>query len=119
MAEEARATLQDLKQAQVDLALWDDRWANDTSGNPDKHFSKRQAARSRVRALTAKLKAQGDLPMTDHERLCATLDRVHPKARSGEVVEHDGLRYRRRFFPEEKSRSGKTVTEWGRTWEAV
>jgi hypothetical protein len=47
------------------------------------------------------------------------IDAQHPSARSGEVVEHAGQRYRRRFFPEEKSRSGKTVTEWGRTWEAV
>lgn len=118
MISEARATLQDLEQAQQDVVLWDDHWASDTSGNPDKHFSRRQTARRRVRTITAQLKAQGDLPMTDHERLCASLDSLYPKAKSGAVVEHEGQRYRRRFFPEEKSRSGKTVTEWGRTWEA-
>lgn len=96
--------MEDLKHAQDDVALWDDRWASDTSGNPEKHFSRRQAARQRVRTITQQLKAQGDLPMSDQERLCATLDGLHPKARSGEVVELEGQRYRRRFFPEEKSR---------------
>ena len=117
MIKDDRVTVQDLEQAQQDVASWDDRWANDTSGNPDKYFARRQAARRRVRAITAQLKVQGDLAMTDHERLCAILDSRHPTARSGEVIDFDGKRYRRRFFPEEMSRSGKTVTEWGRTWE--
>jgi len=119
MSSEQRATLQDLKQAEQERERLDESWINDTSGNPDKYFARRQAARRRVRALTAQLKAQGDLPMTEHEQLCAAIDAQHPNARSGEVVEHAGQRYRRRFVPEEKSRSGKTVTEWGRTWESV
>lgn len=114
-----QATLEDLKQAQEERERLDESWASDTSGNPDKYFARRQAARRRVRALTAQLKAQGDLPMTEHEQLCTAIDARHPNARSGEIVEHAGHRYRRRFFPEEKSRSGKTVTEWGCTWEAV
>lgn len=119
MSYEPRATPQELEHAKAELARLDESWASDTSGNPDKHFARRQAARRRVRALTAQLKAQGDLPMTAHEQLCAAIDAEHPNARSGEIVEHAGQRYRRRFFPVEKSRSGKTVTEWGRTWEAV
>lgn len=119
MSDDQHATLQDLDQAQADVTLWDERWANDGSNNPNKYWAQRQAARRRVRELTAILKLQGDLEMTDHERLCATLDAIAPNARSGEVVEHHGLRYRRRFFPEEKSRTGKTVTAWGRTWEKL
>lgn len=113
------ATLEDLKQAEQEREHLDESWANDTSGNPDKYFARRQAARRRVRALTAQLKVQGDLPMTEHEQLCAAIDAQNLNARSGQVVDHEGRRYRRRFFPEEKSRSGKTVTEWGQTWEAV
>lgn len=117
MSGELRATLEDLERARADLSRWDDRWANDSSNNPNKYWSERQAARRRVRELTAKLKSQGDLEMTDHERLCAVLDSIVPNASNGQVIDHEGVRYRRRFFPEEKSRSGKTVTVWGRTWE--
>lgn len=119
MSDDQPATLQDLDQAQADVTLWDERWANDGSNSPNKYWAQRQAARRRVRELTAMLKLQGDLEMTDHERLCATLDAIAPNTRSGEVVEHDGLRYRRRFFPEEKNRTGKTVKAWRRTWEKL
>jgi hypothetical protein len=55
--------------------------------------------------------------MTEHERLCTTLDGLAPNARSRQVVKYDGVRYLRRFHSEETSHSGKTVTVWGRTWE--
>ena len=116
---EQRATLEHLELARADLTLRDNRWANDSSNNPNKYWSERQAARRRVRELTQKLKSQGDLEMTDPERLCAVLDAIVPDASNGQVIDHEGIRYRRRFFPEEKSRSGKTVTAWGRTWEKV
>ncbi len=100
MTNEPRATLEELKQAEAERYRWDESWASDTSGNPDKYFAKRKAARRRVRVLTAQLKARGDLTVTEHERLCAAIDAEHPKAQSGEIVEHAGQRYRRRFFPE-------------------
>ena len=103
MSDDHRATPQDLDQAQADVTLWDERWANDNSNNPNKYWSQRQAARRRVRVLTAMLELQGDLEMTDHERLCATLDAFVPNARSGQVVEHDGLRYRRRSTPKKRA----------------
>lgn len=55
--------------------------------------------------------------MTEHERLCAELDRRFPDADHGIVIEHEGTSYCRRYYPLEKSRSGKSVTRWGRTWE--
>ncbi len=119
MTEPTRVTLDDLHQAQADATRWDEAWANDTSNNPDKFYSQRRDAHRRVRELTRQLKAQGDLPMTEHERRCVTLDALAPNARSGQIVEFEGGRYRRRFFPEEKSRSGKTVTAWSRTWESL
>lgn len=119
MSDDGRATLEDLDQAQADVTLWDERWVNDGSNNSNKYWAQRQAARRQVRELTAMLTLQGDLEMSDHERLCAALDAIAPNARSGQVVDHNGQRYRRRFFPEEKSRTGKTVTAWGRTWEKL
>ncbi len=119
MTDEGRATLEDLEQARAAVLQWDDAWANDSSNNPNKHHSQRQSARRRVRDLTARLKAQGDIEMPEHERLCAALDALSPNARSGQIVAHGDARYRRRFFPEEKSRTGKSVTVWGRTWEKV
>jgi hypothetical protein len=71
MPSEERATLQDLKQDQDELERLDERWASDTSGNLDKYFARRLAARRRAWALTAQLKSQGDLAMTEHEQLCA------------------------------------------------
>lgn len=97
MTEGKRPTLEDLQEAKADVAHWDDAWANDSSNNPNKFSSHRRNARRRLHELTAQLKAQGDLESTDHERLCATLDTAAPKARSGQVVDHDGARYRRRF----------------------
>jgi hypothetical protein len=39
-----------------------------------------------------------------------------PMLGSTEIVEFEGRRYQRRFYPLERSRSRKTVTEWGREW---
>jgi hypothetical protein len=111
------ASREDLEAAQADVAHWEERWANDSSNNPNKFAAQRRDARRRVDALTAKLKAQGDLPMTAHEVLCSELDRRFPGAGHGVVVEHEGVSYRRRFFSLEKSRSGKSVTRWGHSWE--
>jgi hypothetical protein len=110
---------EDLEAAQAEAARWDDRWANDTSNNPNKFSAQRRDAHRRVDELTAALKAQGDQPMTDHEELCAELDRRFPDADHGTVVEHEGVSYRCRFYPLEKSRSRKSVTRWGRSWERV
>lgn len=115
MVNEKRTTLDDLEKARAELSAWDNRWANDRINNPNKFHSQRAEARRRVDELTVRLKAQGDLPMSEHEKLCAQLDVLAPKANQGDVVEFDGHRYRRSFYPVEKSRS--SVTRWGKTWE--
>ncbi|HEX4196314.1 MAG TPA: hypothetical protein VHZ26_02640 [Caulobacteraceae bacterium] len=117
MSADRPVTREDWEAAQAEAACWDERWANDSSNNPNKYSAQRKAARRRVHELTAALKAQGDLPMTKHERLCAELDRRFPDADHGIVVTHEGTSYRRRFYPLEKSRSRNSVTRWGRSWE--
>lgn len=119
MSADRPVTREDLEVAQAEAARWDDRWANDTGNNPDKFNARRRDARRRVEDLIAALKAQGDLPMMDHEVLCAELDRRFPDTSHGAVVEHGGVSYRCRFYPLQRSRSRKSVTRWGHSWERV
>jgi len=119
MPSETKVSLQDLETAKAELQRVEDRWENYSGNNPNKFVSQRDAARSRVESLTRTLKAQGDLPMTGHEALCAELDRLAPNARHNDVIEHDGARYKRLFSPARTSLSGKTVTEWDRTWQEI
>ncbi|MGD9968227.1 MAG: hypothetical protein AB7T59_17035 [Hyphomonadaceae bacterium] len=117
MTNEARATLEDLTKAKAALERAEERDADYTGGNPDKYHTSLNDARRLVYELTWALKAQGDLPMTEHEQLCARIDQLAPNASSGQIVEFDGATYRRRFIPLLKSRSGKTVQLWDKTWE--
>jgi hypothetical protein len=71
------------------------------------------------REIERYLKDLGVLELTDKEKLEKELDRAFPDAQSKEVVEYNGKKYMRRFFPIEKSRSRKTVKEWGKSWEPV
>lgn len=119
MPSETKVSLQDLETAKAELQRVDDRWENYSGNNPNKFVSQRGAARSRVESLTRTLKAQGDLPLTGHEALCAELDRLAPNARHNDVIEHDGVKYKRLFSPARTSLPGKTVTEWDRTWKAI
>lgn len=110
-------TLDDLEQAKAESARWEAAWDNDSGNNPNKYHSQRQQARERVRLLTLQLKALGDLPITDAERVALELDRLHPAARHGDTIEHSGRRYIRRCTPAQKSRSGNVIS-WDCTWVA-
>lgn len=112
-------TLADLEQAKAELTAADDAWANSSSNNPNKGQARLKAAREKVRYIEAELKRTGVLELSPKEKLEAELDRRFPDAKSREVVEFEGRRYRRRFEPLEKSRTGKSVTAWGKYWEAV
>ena len=112
-------TLDDLEQARKDLQHWDDRWANDSSNNPDKHEGRRREARARVRMIEIALKQIGKLPLTDTEKLEVKLDKLFPNAQSREIVSYGSIRYQRQFSPLEHSRSGKSVTVWEKTWHRI
>jgi len=79
----------------------------------------------RVARIRAGLIEQGDLPKPEksaetieHERIEAELDRLYPNAQNGSVVEHPGGgRYIRRYWPLDKSNSGKTVYLWHKSWQ--
>jgi hypothetical protein len=112
-------TIEDYEEARAELRRWDERWANYSGNNPDKYQADLKAARKKVRYIELYLKDAGILPLTEQELLERHLDTAFPKARSKEVVEFNGKKNCRRFFPMEMSRSRKTVTEWGKSWEEV
>jgi hypothetical protein len=112
-------TREELEAARRDLADWMDRFDNYSGNNPDKYHSDIKAARRRVRQLEDDLKASGDLASSPQEELAAKLDRAFPSAKSKEVVEYEGRKFQRRFWPLERSNSGKSVSEWGKSWEEI
>jgi len=69
--------------------------------------------------IERELKNAGIIEMTDQEKLNIELDKLYPNARSTTIVEHNGQKYQIRYFPLEKSRSRKTVKEWGHEWVQV
>lgn len=112
-------SIDDLNQVKSRLADLLEAESRYSGNNPDKYTSGiKQLVRERD-AIIAHLKAQGDLPETEEERLTRRLDEAFPNARSRQVVEFEGQRYQKRFRPAEHSRSGKTVTRWDHWWEPV
>lgn len=109
-------TIEDLEQAKANLASLEERDSMDTSGNPDKYHTRIQAARRNVRNLEEGLKAAGVIPYTEQEQLEQRIDAAFANADNHQIVEFEGGRYQRRFHPLSKSRSGKSVLEWGKSW---
>jgi len=112
-------TSDDLKKAREELKLWQKRWENYSGNNSDKYQSNIKIAVSNVRMIERELKNAGIIEMTDQEKLNIELDKLYPNARSTTIVEHNGQKYQIRYFPLEKSRSRKTVKEWGHEWVQV
>lgn len=109
----------ELAEARRHLARVEQRWDNYMGNNPEKYSGALSHWSGEVQRLERALKKDGVLPTTDEEKLEFELDRMFPRARSREVVELRGKKYRRRFAPAEFSRSRKTVTRWNKWWEPV
>jgi exonuclease VII small subunit len=112
-------TLEDLEKAQAELDAHLKRWENYGGNNPNKYQANIRNAQSRVRSITESLKAQELIPRTEQELLEARLDNACPKAGSKQIVEFEGKKYQKQFFPLSRSRSGKSVSEWGAHWVSV
>ncbi|MER2926818.1 hypothetical protein [Serratia nevei] len=112
-------TIDDYKLAQDELERVNAKWDRYSGNNPNKYRSEISAAKSRVRAIENSLKSQGVMPLSEKEILERELNREFPNARSKQIVEFHGKQYIKKFFPLERSRSGKSVTEWGSCWELV
>lgn len=112
-------TLDDLEEARKELDHWNNRFADNSSNNPNKFYAERRDASRRVRVIEDALKASGVISLSEQELLEKRLDAAFPRARSKEIVVFEGRRYQRKFWPIETSRSRKTVKEWGRGWTAL
>lgn len=112
-------TLEGLEKARAELKRLTDAWDNYSGNNPNKYQSQIKSARLQVSIIESALKANGTIPLTEHEQLERELDRLHPDAESKLIVEHNGKRYQRWYAPAAVSNSGKTVQAWDRGWREV
>lgn len=112
-------TLEDYAKAKAELTYWRERWSNYTGNNPDKYQTDIRNAARRVREIEGCLKDVGTLERTEEEKLEREIDSMFPNAKNKEIVEYNGKKYQRRYWPLEKTRSGKTVKEWSKSWNPV
>jgi hypothetical protein len=112
-------TFKDYEKAKAELHRWHEQWDSYTGNNPEKYQTDIRDASRKVREIEQYLKDAGILERTKREQLEIELDRIFPNARTREIVEYNGKKYRRQFWPLEKSRSGKTVKEWDKSWLPV
>lgn len=104
-------TLEGLEKARAELKRLEAAWENYSGNNPNKYQSQIKSARTMVGVIESTLKANGTLPLTEHEQLERELDKVHPDAASKLIVEHKGKKYQRWYE--------KTATGWDRGWREV
>jgi hypothetical protein len=110
-------TINDLKKANAELDEIEKRWAAAYSADcPNPLDAEAKLLAGKVRDIEEDLKRRGIIPYTDHELAEESLDAAFPNAQSKEVVTYNGKRYQRRFYPIEKSKTGKTVRKWRKEW---
>jgi hypothetical protein len=112
-------TLEDYETALAKVIEIGDRISDYMGNNPNKYEAESKAAHRKLRRIRRSLQAEGILPMTEQEALEAELNKAFPNPSHKQVVVLNGLRYQCRYYPVEKSRSRKTVTEWGKEWEEI
>ena len=113
------ATLDGLARAQTELENWQNQWRDYMGNNPNAFRTLIRGAAAEVRRITGELKRTGLLELTESEKLTAELDGQFPHAKSKDVASWNGKKYQLRFYPLSKSRSGKTVFEWEKSWVEV
>ena len=105
-------TLEDLKLEQE----WDSGFG---PNNPGAELRKIKNHNRRLREIESDLKSRGLLEYTEKEKITSELDKLFPNSKSKRIVEHDGKRYQMRYYPLDRSKTGKTVFEWGHKWELL
>ena len=104
-----------LAEAKANLESKLDRLDRYDGNNPNKYQSDIRLARSAYDSLERQCKFGKLMPYTEQELLDQRLDAVFPNAKSKQIVEFDGAKYKRTFSPN-FSNSGKTVTSWDKEW---
>lgn len=108
--------LEDLEKAIQNRRQWLEAFGNDSSNNPNKYQAQIRDADIEVRKIERYLKDKGIIKKSESEILDDELDSIYPNAESKKIVNYKGKRYQIKYFPVIKSRSRKTVKEWGHTW---
>lgn len=103
----------DLDFAREELRRKTDQFQNDDGTTSDLDI---RLASKKVKMIEDDLKRTIVLGI-DKETLHAELDRLFPDAKSKEIVEHDGRRYQRRFYPLTRSIPAVRYSKWEGTWE--
>ena len=91
-------TLDDLEKAREELRLWQGRFGDDSSNNPNKYRREIGDAANEVEKIEWHLKESGILSRPTQELLDLDLDRLYPDAKSRLIVNHQGKRYQIRYF---------------------
>lgn len=112
-------TLQDLTEAEAALDALQKRWDNYSGNNPNKYESQIRSASRRVDSITAYLKNHGQLARTEQETLEVKLNSAFPNAGSRQIVEFEGKKYQKQFYPLRRSKNGTSVSEWGSRWSPM
>jgi hypothetical protein len=113
------STIDDYNAMSSELAALRSQEDKYSGNNPNKYRASIADTSARLRAIETELKAAGVLRSTEQEELERQLDLQFRDARNKEVVEFNGRRFVRRFTPIGMSLSGKTVKEWGKSWEEL
>lgn len=75
-------TLEGLEKARAELKRLEAAWENYSGNNPNKYQSQIKSARTMVRVIESTLKANGTLPLTEHEQLERELGKHEPSTPS-------------------------------------
>lgn len=113
--EKSKFTLEDLeRERNLDYDI--------RANNPNAFRRKRQEHMQRLREIENSLIEQGILKepeLTEEQKLNLELDQLYPDAESRTIVEYEGKKYQIKYFPKSTSLSGKTVKQWGHTWDLI
>ena len=112
-------TLEDLAEAKAELCTWLGRFDRYTGNNPQKYQANIRTAQRKVSVIESSLRAVGAIPLSAVELLEKELDAAFPNAQNKQIVEYNGRNFQRRYWPVEKSRSGKSVVKWGKFWAEI
>lgn len=112
-------SLEDLAEAKAELQIQNARWENYSGNNPNKFYTQIEEAKLKVYLIETELKQSGLIQLSPNEARDALLDEAFPNAKSKEIVDWQGKKYKKCFSPVSKSRSGKTVYGWRKYWREV
>ncbi len=110
-------SLEDLEEAKRNFEYWSDLWAKENCDpESNKYTPEAKKASQHLSNVEEYLKKNGTIPWTEEDLAQEYLNREYPRAQSRDVEIYSGARYRKHFYPKKRSKTGKTVKEWGSEW---